>query len=188
MAIDAAELLMKYSRGTISAVGNAAGTGTAGTSLGGQMGGNQITTATLNNLFDDVNGADNLAGDIEYRCFFFHNSDTALSLTNSRVYVASEVGSPGAGAEVAIALDTIGPIAYDSPSGTGMAAVVANENTSPGFTFTTPVDYATGLVVGGDGIVLPNEAFAVWVRRTADNSPAADPDGLVVRLEGDTLP
>jgi hypothetical protein len=184
MAIDPAEILVKRSTGSATGSGNAA-TATAAQSLGGQMSSSQITTATLNELFDDVSGSENAASEVEYRCFYFHNSDAALSLTGSRVYLSGETAG---GAGIAIALDTIGPVAFNSAS--PMADTVADENTapSPALTFSSPTNYAGGLVVGGDGIVGPNEAFAVWVRRTAANSAALDPDGVVIRLEGDTLP
>ena len=187
MAITATDILVKLSTGSLTGNGNA-NASTPAASLGGQMASTQITTATIGQLFDDVSGADNAASDVEYRCFFFHNAHASLSLTNSRVYVPSEVGSVGAGAEVAIALDTIGVLAYNTAA--AMSDTVVDENTapSPALTFVKPVDYATGLIPSPGGTVGPNQAFAVWVRRSADNSPAADPDGLVIRLEGDTLP
>jgi hypothetical protein len=184
MAIDAAELLVKRSTGSLSGNGNASAA-TAAQSLGGQMSSSQIVNATIGELFDDVTGSENAINEVEYRCFFFHTSDTALSLTNARVYLAGETAG---GAGIAIALDTIGVLAYNTAS--AMADTVVDENTapSPALTFTSPTTYAGGLVPGGTGTVGPNQAFAVWVRRTAANSAALDPDGVVIRLEGDTLP
>jgi hypothetical protein len=180
VAITSSDLLVKLSTQSGSAGNSTASTPAA--SLGGYMSSTQVTAATLNNLFDDVSGAENAANDVEYRCLFFHNNHGSLSLTNARVYVQ---GQTAGGANAAIALDTIGVTAANS--GSLQADTVADESTapSPALTYTTPADYANGLVVG---TVANGQCFAVWVRRTAANSAAIDPDGIVIRLEGDTLP
>lgn len=189
MPIDpATEILMKHSRGVTNVAGDS-GAGTAAGSLGGQMASSQITSASLNNLFDDVSSADNAAAaaEDEYRCFFFHNTDGALSLTGVRIFLQAET-TPNT--TISIGLDPVGAIAGNSPSGTPMAAVIANEDTAPaGVTFSAPTTDGAGLVPGGSpaGELGPGEAIAVWVRRVPSGGAAASED-VTVRIAGDTLP
>lgn len=187
MAVDPADILMKHSRGVTNEAGNST-VGTANGSLGGQMASSQITSASLNNLFDEVSSADNAAGatEDEYRCFFFHNTD-ALALTNVRIFLQSE-STPNT--TISIGLDPVGAIAGNSPSGTPMAAVIANEDAVPsGVTFSAPTTDGTGLIPGGSpaGELGPGEAIAVWVKRVPSGGAAAN-ENVTIRIAGDTLP
>lgn len=184
MAITATDLLMKLSINTTP--GDTNPQGNVNDSYGGFMSSTQVTAATLNNLFDDVTGAENAASAIvDYRCLFFHNAHASLSLTNTRVYMLSETAG---GVSVAMALDSTGITARNSAS--AQALRPASETTAPAgpLTFvTTPVSYATGLTPGA-GTVANGQCFAVWLRRTSAASAALNPDGVILRIEGDTLP
>lgn len=174
MAITAADILFKLS------VAAAAGNTTAGTpagSLGDQVSTTQLTDATLNNLFDDVTGAENAASDVEYRCIFVHNAHATLTLQNATVQVLSQTVG---GASVDIATDNIGNVALGS--GSAQAAVIADENTAP----TGVSAFGAGPLSIGD--LGPGQVRGVWVRRTAANSAALNPDGAILRVAGDTLP
>jgi hypothetical protein len=185
MAISTAELLVKLSTGTSSGSGNTTGS-TPAASLGGQMSTTQLVDASLNNLFDDLTGAENAAAgaEVEYRTIFFHNSNGSLTLQNPKVYLVG--GDPAGGATMAIALDNVGVVAAGSAS--PQSAVAANESTAPTpvGAFSAPSTYAGGLTPSAN--IGPGQCFAVVVRRTAANSAAVNPDTLTIRLEGDTLP
>lgn len=96
MAVSSSDILLKYS--TTTGPGNSTA-GAAGTSLGQFISTTQITSATLNNLFDDVSGAENLAEESEYRCIFIHNNHATDDFLNVKAYILSEVAD---GADIAI--------------------------------------------------------------------------------------
>ena len=176
MAIVAGDILFKFS---VSAAAGNTTAGTASTSLGDQISTTQITDATLNNLFDDVNGDENAASDIEYRCIFVHNAHASLTWQSVVVWLSAEVSG---GANAAIAVDGIAA----SPIGqaTAQADEVADESTAPsGESFSSPVTKGTGLSVGD---IAAGYCRAIWVRRSAANSVALNNDGVTIRCEGDT--
>jgi hypothetical protein len=174
MAITATDILWKFS--VAAAAGNTTA-GTAATSLGDQVSTTQITDATLNNLFDDISGAENAASEAEYRCIFVHNAHATLTLQNATVQVLSQTAG---GASADIATDNIGNVAVGSAS--AQAATVANEDTAPSGVSA----FGAGPLSIGD--LGPGQVRGVWVRRTAANSAALNPDGAILRVSGDTLP
>lgn len=143
--------------------------------LGGAKSSVEIVAATLHNLFDQVSGDESVAGDIEYRCFYIHNSHATLSLLSAFIWISSN--TPSADTTVAIAL-----------AGEGLnatAETVANENTAPaGESFTSPASKAAGLSLG---TIPAGQHYAIWVRRTVTAGAAAfDSDTVTIRVEGDT--
>lgn len=149
-------------------------------SLGGFASSTQLASATLHNLFDRITGEENVASDAEYRCLLLHNADTALTLTAPRVWVS---GQTTGGASGAIGVDptAASPLA----SASAQALSVAGEDTAPaGVVFSAPTTKASGLSLGNLG---PGQVKAIWVRRTAANTPALAGDGVTVNVEGDTL-
>ena len=176
MAITATDILYKYS--VAAAAGNTTA-GTAATSLGDQISTTQITTATLDNLFDVITGDENAASDVEYRCFFVHNAHATLTWENVVVWLSAEVGD---GAVAAISVDTTGVTVLGS--GSAQAKTVANESTAPATqTFSAPTTKGTGLAIGN---IPAGSVAAIWVRRTAANTGAVNNDGVTIRCEGDT--
>lgn len=172
MSVSASDMLLKFS---VSAAAGDTTVGTAAGSLGDQISTTAITSAQLNNLFDDVSSAEASAGDTEYRCVFVHNNHATDSAFNVTVAVQSEVSG---GATVQIALDNIGVTAKGS--GSAQAAVVANENTAP-----------TGVGTFGAGpltigTMTAGQVAGVWVKRTVAASTAAlASDGFTLRIGGD---
>lgn len=177
MAIVASDIKLKYSVKT-GAAGNSTAGNAAG-SLGKYISTTEITSASLNNLFDDVTGTENAASDVEYRCFFVHNSHASLSYTDVYVWLSAEVGG---GAVAAIAVDGIAASAIGSAG--AQADEVADESTAPsGESFSSPVSKATGISLG---TIASGYCRAVWVRRSAAASAALDADGVTFSIEGDT--
>lgn len=175
MPIASSDIVYRYS------VAAAAGDTTAGTaagSLGDQVSTTAITTAQLNNLFDDVSGAESAAGDTEYRCIFVLNNHATLTLQNATIEVQSQTAGGGT---IAIATDNVAVSAKGSAS--AQADVVANEQTAP----TNVSAFGNGpLSLGNIG---PGQVKGVWLRRTVSaGAGAVDPDGVVLRVTGDTLP
>lgn len=147
-------------------------------SLGGWISQTLIVNATLHNLFGPITGPINAAETPDYRCFFAHNTHATLTWFGARVWVQSQVAG---GAVAAIGLDPVGIVPVGDA--TQQAERIADAFTAPSAAFSTPTDYAGGLVVGD---VPPGECFAVWVRRTPTNSLPIDVDGVVIRVQGDT--
>lgn len=87
MPIVASDLKMKLSIKTGSA-GNSLSQSDVNASLGKYISTTEITDATLNNLFDDVSGDENVALDVEYRCFFFHNAHATLTWQAPKVWLS----------------------------------------------------------------------------------------------------
>lgn len=166
----------------LSTVTGSAGDSVAGapaTSLGKYMS-TTATLAALNDLFDNISGAENAANQVDYRCFFVYNSHATLSWDNAVVFLQSEVAG---GASLAFAVDNIGPVARNATA--AQAAQIASDTTAPTGVgaFSTPTTDAAGLALGNIG---PGQCRAVWVRRTASNSAAVNNDGGVPAFAGDT--
>lgn len=147
-------------------------------SLGGAMstaGGGLITTATLNNLFDDVSGDEADSGDIEYRAIFIKNDHGSLTLSNIKMWI--QTPSPSSDTSFAIAICDEGK--------NSAIEVEADESTPPsGESFSSPANKAAG-------ISLPDldagDYVGVWIRRTVSASASASAsDGPTLRVEGDT--
>jgi hypothetical protein len=133
----------------------------------------------LNNLFDDVSGAENAASDVEYRCIFVLNDHASLTLQSAKVWLQSEVAG---GASIAIGLDPAGNVARNS--GTDQAATVATEQDAPaGVSFSSPASEGAALSIGD---LDADDVRAIWIRRTAANTAALNNDGVTLRVKGDT--
>lgn len=177
MAIVAGDILYKLS--VTTGPGNSTAQGNPNLSLGEFMSSTQITDATDNNLFDDITGDENAASDVEYRCFFVHNSHGSLTWQGVVAWLSSEVAG---GANAAIAIDGTAASAFNSAS--AQAEEVGNESTAPsGEAFSAPTTKGTGLSIGD---LVAGNVRAIWMRRTATNSAAQNADGVTVRCEGDT--
>lgn len=183
MAIVAADILYKFS--VAAAAGNTTA-GTAAGSLGDQISTTQVPDATLHALFDVITGDENAASDVEYRCFFVHNSHATLTWIGVVVWISADTAG---GAGVALGVDPAAASAIGS--GSQQASISANENTAPTPTVTftnyaagSAIDVkARGLTVGD---LAPGQCRAIWVRRSAANTAALNADGCTIRCEGDT--
>jgi hypothetical protein len=177
-AITAAELLFKYSVKTGTA-GNST-VGTANGSLGKYISTTGWAGGALNDLFDDVSGAENAASTVDYRCIFLHNSNAANTYENPTVYISAETAG---GASIALATDNVATSAIGATA--AQAAEIANETTAPVGTsaFSSPTTAATGLALSN---IPSGNCKAFWVRRTAANTAALSSDGVTVAVSGDT--
>lgn len=177
MPITPSDLRYKLSVRTGSAGNSTAGS--ASGSLGKYISTTEVADASLHNLFDVITGDENVASDVEYRCFFIHNTHATLALLGAVAWLASETSG---GAAAAIGADTTAASAAGATS--AQALEVVNEQTAPvGVTFSAPTSKGAGVLLGDIG---PGQVKAIWVRRTAANTPALDTDGVAIRVEGDT--
>lgn len=172
MPVAPSDLIIKGS--SPSAVsGNSLVNGGPGTNLGGFCTAGAIADSTLDNLFIDVTGIENAAGNNDYQCYFLHNNHATLDLSQGYLYVATDVSG---GTIDAVGLEPIGisQVGVSTPQ----AQIIANKNTPPvGVIFTIATVPNQGLVIP----TLPHGyCLGIWVRRTATNGPAVNNDTLAV--------
>lgn len=145
--------------------------------LGGAMstvGGGVITTAVLNNLFDDVSSAESAAGDVEYRGLYIKNKHGSLTWENVVVWIDSLTSSADTEFDIALADEAVG-VAMET---------IADESTAPsGPSFTRPVTKGAGLSIGN---IAAGSYKGLWIRRTVTAGAAAANDSGSIRCEGDT--
>jgi len=179
MPISSSDILVKLSVTTGSA-GNTTAQGNVNNSLGKYISTTQVTDNTLNNLFDDISGAENAASTVDYRCIFIHNSHATLTMQNTVVWLQSEVAG---GASIQIGLDTNGSVPVGQSS--AQAVTIANETTAPaGISFSAPTTSGTGLSMGN---IVAGNCYALWIKRTAANTSPVNNDGVTLGLQCDTL-
>lgn len=178
MPISSTDIVFRYSVTTGTAGNTTAGT--AAGSHGKYVSTTAIADASLHALFPELTGDENAASISDFKCIFVLNNHPTLTLQRTVVWVVSEVAG---GAELAVALDNIGITAKGAT--TAQAATIADKNAVPAGTtaFSKPTSKATGLVIGD---MAPGTVIAIWVRRTAVNSPAQLNDGATLRVDGDT--
>lgn len=176
-AIVAGDILWKYS---VSAAAGNTTASAASTSLGDQISTSAWAGGSLNDLFDDISGAENAASTVDYRCVFIHNSNASNAYENPTVYLSAETAG---GASITIAIDNIAASAIGS--GSAQAAVIGTETTAPSGvgTFSAPTTSGTGLALT---TVPTGNCRAVWVKRTAANTSALSADGVTLAVTGDT--
>lgn len=178
MAISASDIKFKLSIKSGSA-GNTLPQTDPNSSLGKYISTTEITDATLNNLFDDITGDRNASSAVDYRCFFVHNAHATLAWLDVYVWISAEAVG---GADCEIGLDTT----MGSPIGSAaiQALEVADSSTPPtGVVFSAPTSKATGLPIGN---LVAGYCKAVWVKRSAKNTPAKDNDSVTISFGGDT--
>jgi hypothetical protein len=179
MPIRPEELIFKYS--TATSPGNSV-PGRADSSLGGYISTTQVPP-TLNNVFDDITGAENAADQVDYRCIFLHNANTRnLPLQNAVLWL---VNKDAYGAFIALGADPNPPSVIDTRN-EPQAVSIPNTTTAPqGVTFSDSANsYDTGINLG---TVEAGFCVAFWYRRTARNTSALDRDSVSIQVQGTSL-
>lgn len=171
MPIVASDIVFRLSGGAANVDPNA--------SLGGARstaGGGVITTDTLNNVWDNVSGAEGAAGDIEYRCIYVLNTHATLTYTAPKIWISADTTST----------DDEVDIGLGSSAVNGTEQTVANESTAPtgGVTFTHPTTFAGGIALSD---LPPTQHRAIWLRRTVNtNAAAANANPYTLSVQGET--
>ena len=144
--------------------------GVPGNSWGGFCSTTPWSTTPLDNLFEDITGPENAAGQIDYACvFIWNNTMSGNSMLDTVAWLPTGSLAPGGGATLGIAVDPT-------------AATVAVGTSSPqALSISGPTVQPSGLTVwaapsstnaGGVsvGTIPAGYVRAVWVQRTATNS------------------
>jgi hypothetical protein len=155
------------------------GTGTPGNSLGKWMSTTQVSDTPIDDLFLDLSAAQNAALQVDYQCIFLANfTVTGNYMRNPYVWMPSQNYTPAA-AMLQMAVDPIGPTLYNGTS--PQAQVISMSTSAPtvvGWYGPSPL-YFNGLLVPD---IAPGYAVAVWMQRTATNSPALTPQSLSLQV------
>lgn len=177
-AITAAEIVFRYTTTSGSAGDSTAGT--AAGSLGKYASSTAWAGGSLNDLFDDISGAENAASTVDYRGIAILNNNASNTLENAVVYISAETAG---GASVAVAVDSTAASAKGSAS--AQMLQIANETTAPAgpLSFSSPTTIGTGLSLGNIAVA---NVKGIWIRRTAANSVALSSDGVTIAVTGDT--
>lgn len=167
----AATLEVRLSGGAANTDPNAALGGARSTAGGGVV----PTALTANSLFDDVTGAEEQAGDIEYRCVYVRNSGN-VDAQSTVVWLSANTADA----------DTTIDIGLGSSAVNGTEQTIANENTAPtAISFTAPTTEGAGLSIG---TLAATEHKAVWLRRTVTALAGASSDTFTFAAAFDTAP
>lgn len=157
--------------------------GTPGNSLGLFVATTQLSLTPLDNLFMDITGAENAAGQVDYGCLFIYNNNADHAMLNPVAWLPTSLLGSQNTATFAIGADTTAP----SPLGSGsaQAVVISNPTLAPSGVTTWFAPSATS----AGGVALPNipakDVAAVWIRRTANGT--AGLNQFTVDVTFDTL-
>ncbi len=168
MAIVPADILFRLAGG--------AGNSDPNASLGGVMSTSTvIVDATVENLFDNVTGAESTPGDTEYRSLYLLNNHGSLTFQSVVLWISTETTSADSLMNLALA-------------GEGLNATmetIADESTAPiGESFTHPTTEGGGLSMGN----IPfGQRFGLWIERIISAAAAAAAaDAGIITFKGDT--
>jgi hypothetical protein len=177
MPLISSDVDLYYSLKT-GAAGNSAAS-TAAESLGKYISTTPIVTATLYNLFPTLTGDQNAASASDYKCFFVRNKHATLTALSTVLWLS---GLTANSVVYSIGVDTNAASAIGA-SAAQAAQIATTANAPAGVTFTAPTTKLTGIVIGD---ILAGQCRAVWVRRTAANTPALNNDSITLNLDCDT--
>lgn len=168
-----ADLELHLSGGASNTDKNAALGGARSTQAGGIV----PEAMTANSLFDDVTGAEEQAGDIEYRGLYVRNVG---DVDAQNVVVWLSANTADAQTQIALAL------ADEATHATNPIETIANENTAPvGPSFSEPTSEGTGLAIG---TIPAGQHKGIWLRRTVNAAAGASADTFTVAAAFDTAP
>lgn len=151
-----------------------------GASLGKFMSTTQVSGVPLDNLFLDLLAPQNAAGQVDYQCVFIVNfTVTGLTMRNPFVWMPSLLYTQG-GTNLAVGVDAAGAVPY-SQTAPQAARIALSVNAPAGVTAWYGPSAApyNGLLIPD---IQPGYACAVWIQRTAVNSPAVAPQSLSLQV------
>jgi hypothetical protein len=165
--------------------------GTVGDSWGNYISSTQMSSTPLDNLFTDITGAENAASQVDYACIFIlNNTSSGNSMLNTVAWLPLSLYVAG-GANITVAGDTFAAtakgtgaqqavkITSSTAAPAGVSGFVSPTNTQP----TAANSYVNGIQLG---TIAPGFCRAVWIKRSATNSPPVNNDGFTIQTSFDT--
>jgi hypothetical protein len=158
--------------------------GVPGNCLGKFASTTQLSATFLNNIFQDLTGAQNAAGQVDYACLFIYNGNASDTMLNPVVWLPTALLGSGNTATFAVGADPTTPSILGS--GTAQAVVIQNPLQAPAGVTSW---YSPSATQSG-GVALPDipaqDVAAVWLQRTATGLPSLNQ--LDIDVTFDTLP
>lgn len=143
--------------------------------LGGIISATEVVDDVLNNLFDNVSGAEHAAGDINYRCIYVKNNSAVIAY-NTKIYISTN--TPAADDTIEIGKDLAGLNAT--------ADTIANESIAPdpAVTFSSADGYVNAINLGD---IPAGQVYAIWIKRIVTAGATAQVnDNAVIAVSVDT--
>ena len=154
-------------------------------SLGRWMSTTQLNAdVSQNNLFPDVTGPQNAAGQVDYQCLFVFNTNSTDTMKNVLAWIPTS--SVTGALEWAVAADTTSPSAFNATV-TPQAGFITAPTIAPSTVaaFFGPSSASSG---GASMPTLaPGMVAALWVRGTAVDSPAFSGAGFNLQVTFDVM-
>ena len=152
--------------------------------LGGWISSSVWSGLATNDLFNNITSVNNQNLISDYRCVFVVNNDQFLTFYNAVVFLPSQAAG---GANVYIAVDPTGVVPINQ-SDNYQAIRMDNPTLEPTYqgqslfwTMAPTLDWALTI-----GDITPQSCAAIWFKRTAQNSPPLNNDGVTIRVQGDS--
>ena len=144
-------------------------------SLGGAISSTQIASASMANLFDNVDAQEAEDGSVTYRGIYLINTDTALIWQAVRMWISQISSSTDTAYAIGVSDEGIG----------ATMATIANEATAPtGVTFTSPITFGTGII---NANIPAATSVGIWIRKTVTaGASALNTDSAIFRAQGST--
>ena len=158
------------------------GVGIPGNSRGNFMAVNQLNIgSSLDNLFLDLTAPQNASGQVDYQCLFLmNNTVTGLSMNSIYVWFPQNFWTYN-GAGLALGVDPTGKVAYNSVS--SQAVTIPTVLTAPsGVTTWYPGPHSVFTAGLPLQALQPQQVVAIWIQRTATNSPPLSPQSLQLEV------
>lgn len=177
-SIVSTDILFKLSAPSASSGNSQAGN--PGLSWGGYVSTTVVSSTPLDNVFQDITGAENAASQVDYSCIFIHNNTLSGNAMQGVIAWLPSSNYINGGASVAIALDPTGATALGSS--TQQAVRISSGVVAP--VGVTGWIGPTGTSSGGLslGTIAPGYVYPLWIQRTAANTSAVNNDGARIQL------
>lgn len=143
-------------------------------SLGGVVSSTAVTDNTLNNLWDNVSGAESSAGDTEYRCIYIRDSHATLTAFTTKIWIDTDTTSSSTAVTIGLGTSAVA----------GTEQTVADESTAPTGVSFSAAGVGTELTIGD---LTAGQTKAVWIKRVVTAAGSAqDADTYILKVSCDT--
>lgn len=189
-AIVPSDVLFKLSAPNANAGNTQAGY--PGTSWGGYISTSVLNTATpLDNLFPDITGPENAAGQVDYACLFVQNNTAGGNSMMGVIAWLPQQLVTGTGSSLAMAVDPTGVTGINSSISPQALTIGSSIIPPAGITsWVSPTtltpsapNYINGLQLGN---IAPSQCIALWLRRSALNSTNPTTSSFQIELSFST--
>ena len=143
--------------------------GSGASNLGGAKSGTEVNFSTL---FDNVEPAEAVAGDTEYRIIYVENTSATDSLTAAKFFVVTDTVAGNTSIEIGVGAAAVN----------GTESTIANENTAPaGVTFSAPTTKVGGLDIPD---LAPGDYKSICYKRSIGAGASSGSESATTEISG----